>query len=293
MVDLAPLSQSDTAGVVAAVIGATPTGPVTAAVFTASDGNPFFTVEIAQSLLDSGGIRIEAGQALLSVDAPTLSLRSNSALLRRLFGGTPADLELAKVMAVFGRFPLRHLPLVSRLAGQSVDDLRGSFDRLVKAGVLVSSAGGHEFSHAIVRAALYDDIGPAERRRIHAAIAADLAPEARAGIVLDVLELATHVAESAEPGDEDSARILVDAGTAAVATAPLVAAGHYRRAAALLPVGSPLRTDALARQARGTPHRIAAGRGGRSRPRGHVHRLGAAGDRRSRRQRPVPPGQRR
>ena len=111
-------------------------------------------------------------------------------------------------------------------------------------------SGGYEFTHSILRDRLYDDIGPAERRRIHAAIAADLAVERGGGGVLDVLELATHVAASAEPGDVGAAEVLLEAGRTVGATAPLVSADYHRRALELLPLDAPRRAEAQAGRAR-------------------------------------------
>ncbi|HET6664187.1 MAG TPA: AAA family ATPase, partial [Acidimicrobiales bacterium] len=250
VVDLEPLDRHEVQALVAAVLGATPDDALTDAVHGASKGNPFFARELALSYAEAGAAAVADGRARLVPGAPAASLRPGAALLRRVVGGPSADAELAKVLAVFGRFPLHHLGLVQRILDRSPAEVEEAFDRLVKAGLLVASGGGHEFSHPIVRATLYDDIGPAERRRIHAAIAAELATERRAGVVLDVLELATHVAASAEPGDAAAAEILLEAGKAVATVAPLVAAGHLRRAAELLPAGSAARAEALARESR-------------------------------------------
>ena len=226
VVDLEPLDRHETQAVIAAALGATPTDALADAVFAASRGNPFFASEVVQSFVDGGGVVVDGGRAHLVADAPAIQLRPSTALLRRVFAGTSIDVELAKVMAVFGRFTLRHLGLVERMTGQPDDEVIRAFDRLVKAGVLAASTGGgYEFSHAIVRATLYDDIGPAERRRLHAAIAAELAAEQRAGTARALVALATHGAESAEPGAVAAADTLLEAGRAVVATAPLVAAG--------------------------------------------------------------------
>jgi len=250
VLDLEPLGRADVGSLVAAVIGAPPDDELASAVTGASRGNPFFACEIAQSFVDAGAVAVADGTAGLVPGAPTTRLPGSTALLRRLALGTGVDVELAKVVATFGRFSLRHLGLAERLTGLTPEGVAQSFDRLVKAGLLVPAAGSYEFSHAILRDRLYDDIGPAERRRIHAAIAADLAAERRSGIVLDVLELATHVAASAEPGDAAAAEVLLDVARSVGASAPLVAADYYRRALALLPAGSPRRADALAGQAR-------------------------------------------
>ncbi len=251
VVDLEPLDRQETRTLVAAVIGAEPDDQLTDAVVEASRGNPFFVCEVAQSLVDGRAIAADGRRASLVADALAVGLRPSTALLRRLFVGAASDVELAKVMAVFGRFSLRHLGLAERLTGMPSDAVTRSFDRLVKAGLLAHAAdGGYEFTHSIVRTTLYDDIGPAERRRIHAAIATELAAERRAGMVLDILDLATHVAASARPGDTAAAEVLLDAGRAIGSTAPLVSADYHRRALGLLPVDSPQRPEAMALQAR-------------------------------------------
>ncbi|HEX8804432.1 MAG TPA: AAA family ATPase, partial [Acidimicrobiales bacterium] len=233
VLDLEPLDGADVALLVSAVIDATPDEELTGAVADASRGNPFFASEVARSLVDARAISMRDGRAGLVPGASAAPLPGSTALLRRLVLGTAADAELAKVVAVFGRFSLRHLGLAERLTGLSGDGVVGSFDRLVNAGLLVPAAGGgYEFAHAILRARLYDDIGPAERRRIHAAIAADLGAERRAGIGLDILELATHVAASAEPGDDAAVDVLLEAARTVGASAPLVAADYHRRALA-------------------------------------------------------------
>jgi DNA-binding CsgD family transcriptional regulator len=250
VIDLEPLGRADIRALAAAVIGAELDEALTDAVVAASRGNPFFAGEVAQSLVDGGAAAVADGRARLVPGAPAAQLPRSTALLRRLVLGTAADVELAKVMAVFGRFGLDHLGLAERLTGLSADGVAESFDRLVTSGLLAHTAGGYGFTHSILRDRLYDDIGPAERRRIHAAIAADLARERGAGRVLDVLELATHVAASAEPGDAAAAGVLLEAGRTVGPTAPLVSADYHRRALELLPADSPRRPEAQAGRAR-------------------------------------------
>ena len=251
VVDLEPLDRADTRALAASVIGAELDDGLTDAVVGASRGNPFFAGEVAQALVDGGAVAVADGRARLVPGAPAAQLPRSTVLLRRLVLGTAADLELAKVMAVFGRFSLHHLGLAGRLTGLSADGVAESFDRLVASGLLAHAAGGgYEFTHSILRDRLYDDIGPAERRRIHAAIAADLAVERGGGRVLDVLELATHVAASAEPGDAAAAEVLLEAGRTVGASAPLVSADYHRRALELLPVDTPRRAEAQAGRAR-------------------------------------------
>lgn len=250
VIDLEPLGRADTRALAAAVIGADLDEALTDAVVEASRGNPYFAGEVAQSLVDGGAAAVADGRARLVPGAPAAHLPRSTSVLRRLVLGTAADVEVAKVIAVFGRFSLDHLGLVERLTGLSAGGVAESFDRLVTSGLLALTGGGYGFTHPILRDRLYDDIGPAERRRLHAAIAADLAQERRAGRTLDVLELATHVAASAEPGDAAAAGVLLEAGRTVGPTAPLVSADYHRRALDLLPADSPRRAEAQAGRAR-------------------------------------------
>jgi predicted ATPase len=249
--DLAPLNREDVGALAGAALGAEPDARVVDAAFERSAGNPFFARESLRALSDAGALRVEGGRAHLLADVAVDARGPNAALLDRVFGSSEHTLALAKIVAAFGRFSLRHLPLAARLVEQDEAIVTEVFDQLVREHVLARDAdGAYEFAHAIVRDAVYGEIGPAERRRLHGAIARELAAERRAGTMLDTAELATHVAESADPGDEWAVEVLLEAGRTVSATAPLVAAEHYRRAVALMPAGSPRRAATLALLAR-------------------------------------------
>jgi DNA-binding CsgD family transcriptional regulator len=249
--DLAPLDRDAVGALAGATLGAEPDARVVDAAFERSAGNPFFTRESLRALSDAGALRVEGGRAHLLADVAVDARGPNAALLDRVFGSGAQTLALAKIVAAFGRFSLRHLPLAARLVEQDEAVVTDTFDRLVREHVLMRDPdGAYEFAHAIVRDAVYGEIGPAERRRLHGAIARELAAERRAGTMLDTAELATHVAESADPGDEWAVEVLLEAARTVSATAPLVAAQHYRRAVALMPAGSPRRAATLALLAR-------------------------------------------
>ena len=251
VIDLRPLDRHDVHALVSASLDAVPDARLVDAALAASNGNPFFAYEGVRALEHAGSVVVEDGRARLVPDAPGLGQGPNAALVSRVFGTDQEARELAKVLSAFGRFPLRHLPLAARLVGEDEAAVTAAFDRLVSERVVVRDEdGAYTFAHGIVRDAVYEDVGPAERRRLHAAIAAELSSERRTGAPLNAAALATHVAESADPGDEEAIDILLGAARAVSTTAPLVAAEHYARAIALLPAGSPRRADALALRAR-------------------------------------------
>ncbi len=250
IVDLGPLDRDAVQALVAATLGAAPDRGLVDAALAGSGGNPWFARETVRALQDRDAIVLERGRATLVSESRLDGAAANTALLARVFGRGGEAVEVAKVVAAFGRFALRHLPLAATLTGRSTADVTAAFDRLVGEHLLVRGEAGYEFAHAIVRDALYEDIGPGERRALHAAIAQQLAKDRRSGAMLDIAELATHVAESADPGDEWAIEVLLEAARTVNVTAPLVAAGYFDRAIALLPPGSPRQASAQALQAR-------------------------------------------
>jgi DNA-binding CsgD family transcriptional regulator len=250
VIELGPLTRDEIGALVRTDLDAVPSDAVIEAVSTGSGGNPFLAHELVRSLLARGVLAVDAGRAQLATGVPRPGAGPD--VVERMFGATDDDaLAVAKVVAAFGRFALRHLPLAARLVSLPDADAIGAFDRLVGERILVLDEGGnYAFAHAIIRDALYESLGPAERRRLHAAIAEQLAVERRAGVLLDVAQLATHVAQSADPGDESSIEVLLEAARAVEATAPLVAADYYDHAVTLIPRDSPRRAATIALHAR-------------------------------------------
>jgi DNA-binding CsgD family transcriptional regulator len=250
IIEIGPLSRDEIGLLVRADVDAAPGEPVVEAVYTGSAGNPFLAHELVRSLTARGLLAVEAGRVQLATGAA--SAAADPDIVARMFGAVGDEaLALARVVAAFGRFSLDHLSLAARLISLPEDQAGAAFDRLVAARILVrGDDGGYAFTHGIMRDALYEGLGPAERRRLHGAIAGQLALERRAGVLLDVAQLANHVAQSADPGDEAAIEVLLEAARAVEATAPLVAAGYYRRAVELLPVDSPRRAPTMALHAR-------------------------------------------
>ncbi len=246
VVDLAPLDVPDVQALIAATLGGAPDERLTATVYSRSRGNPLFVRETLLSLQGAGAVTLAEGRWRLGRDLPVAPVSRRAALLARVFQQDRDARELARVLSVFRRARLDDLALVCDLAGLPADSVHEVFDRLVEGGVLTADAHGwYEFAHPLIAECLYDDVGPADRRRLHGRVAQHVAavrgPEA-------VLELAGHVAEAASPGDTDAVAVLVRASERAAAHAPLAAARWLQRALELLPDGAPETADLLARQ---------------------------------------------
>jgi DNA-binding NarL/FixJ family response regulator/tetratricopeptide (TPR) repeat protein len=116
--------------------------------------------------------------------------------------------------------------------------------------VLRADGDGFTFTHPIVRSTWAADPGPAERRRIHRALAARLLAVRRAGGAVDLAELAAHIAASADPGDREAIDVLAEAARSMAVSAPVFATRLFATAADLLAPDDPQRATLRAAQAR-------------------------------------------
>ena len=247
--NLGPLGHEEVHEVLGEVFGGEVTRDIAELVHRRSGGNPLFVLEMARSVSDL---------ELLPQDLPEivhtkgeLHLTRHTAVLQRLFPLSPKCRRVAQAIAVLDRVTLDDLPLIADVIKTDQAAVAAAFDDLERRGIVVSDAG-HSWAlfHPFVGDALYDDIGPAERRRIHGLVAEHLESRRTRGEPVDLNRLAWHAAESATVGDERAARILHDAADAIRTTGPVSAADLCQRALALLPEPSPLRTELLSLRVR-------------------------------------------
>jgi DNA-binding NarL/FixJ family response regulator len=253
-VELGTPPPAELGRMIAPLLGGAPDDGLVAEVHDRADGNPFFAVEVARSLAEARLVVVEGERARLTVEPGTVHLTRRDAVLRRVMPLTSDARAVARTLAVLRTVRLDRLDLVAEVSDRSPVAIATAFDDLVRANVVVHDAGRHRFAHDIVADALYDDIGPAECRRLHRAVAERLLAERDPA---DLLELAWHVSESAVPGDKVAVAVLTDAAGLALARAPEAAAGFCAKALALLPDGADeragllsLRCRALARASR-------------------------------------------
>jgi DNA-binding CsgD family transcriptional regulator len=242
--DLGTLPPAELAGVIEPVLGAAPDEDLAAEVHRRADGNPFFAAEIARSLVESQLVALDAGQARLT---GTVRLTRRNAVLRRVLPLADEARAVARVLAVLRVVDLARIELIAEVTGLPGAAVAAAFDDLVRAQVVTEAAPGYRFSHDLVAEALYDEIGPAERRRLHGQVADRLLADRDR---VDILELAWHVAQSAAPGDPVAVGVLAEAAHRALSGAPEAAAGYCARALALLPPDAPDRAGLLALRCR-------------------------------------------
>ncbi|WP_367137354.1 AAA family ATPase [Saccharothrix sp. HUAS TT1] len=254
-VGLAPLAGGDVARIVEAVLGAPVDDGLAHEVCRRADGNPFFAVEIARSLRELDLVAVDGDRARLTVSPSAIRLTRREAVLRRV---APLDRDtraVARAVSIFRRVRLDRIGLLARVSSLPEEAVADAFDRLLRAQVVTRDEDrGYRFSHALVGEALYQEIGPAQRRHLHSLISARLLDDRERGLAVDELELAWHLAESAPPGDLRAVRVMAQAAEANRTTAPETAAALCARALELLPVASPERAGLLASQCRALAH---------------------------------------
>jgi DNA-binding CsgD family transcriptional regulator len=216
---LAGLARAEMREQIAGILGAPPPAELFEAIFTRSEGNPFFAEELVAVAGDGSADRL----------TPTL----RDMLLARIAGLDPGAQAVVRAAAAGGREV--HHRLLEAAAGLGEPDLTEALRAAVGHQVLVARRDGFAFRHALLREVAYGELLPGERERLHAAFAAALEarPDVAGGTTATVAaELAHHWLRA---GDEPRAlAAAVRAGAEAERVGALAeAAGHDTRALAL------------------------------------------------------------
>jgi class 3 adenylate cyclase/tetratricopeptide (TPR) repeat protein len=218
-VDLEPFSRDELAELLAGLLGQPPSADLADQVYERSGGNAFLAEEL-----------IAAGERGVLVPATVRSLA-----VARVAGLTAPALSLLRLAAVAG-VRVGHGLLAA--AGDLGDDvLLAAARELADNHLLVAdrSGDGYTFRHALTREAVYDDLLPGERQRLHRALARALSDEPALGppapwAVAEAVAEHWFAAGELEPALAAS----VAAGNAAVEVVALPGAlAHYERALAL------------------------------------------------------------
>jgi class 3 adenylate cyclase/predicted ATPase len=192
-IPLAPLSNEETARMIAGVAGDVPLPAAVVRELTAkSDGIPLFVEELTRDALESGPQGAGAPAAIPA------SLQDS--LLGRLDRLGPAK-ELAQLAAVIGRE--FSFDLIEAVAGRERAQIEASLARLVTAGLLQRIGGGdsrvYAFRHALLCDTACQSLLRSRRQQIHRRVAETL--EKRFGDVVETQPevVARHYEEAGEP----------------------------------------------------------------------------------------------
>jgi class 3 adenylate cyclase/tetratricopeptide (TPR) repeat protein len=172
LVPLSPLSDEDTAELVAARLGNVrlPEG-VETAVLARAEGNPLYAEEYARMLVDRGILGSEGGRLDRPGDLP-LPESVQGLIAARLDGLPVEEKQLLQDAAVFGRiFSLEALASMSGLPRYVLDERLGTLERkqfIRREQVLASpTASMYGFHHVLVRDVAYAQIPRSRRAERH------------------------------------------------------------------------------------------------------------------------------
>ena len=220
-----PLSESAVAGLTTEQLGSEAAEEFCRACHAATGGNPLFLRELLTALRAAAVVPSAAAASEVQAVGPAAVSRF---VLHRLATLGPEASELARAVAVLGDDS--ELRLAAHVSGLSPDDARTATDDLVRADIFARGAR-LGFVHPIVRAALYEDLGPGEREARHAAAADALVEE---GATPE--RVTAHLLLTGPTGDGRRVEILRAAAVSAARRgAPRVAAVRLRRALAERP----------------------------------------------------------
>jgi DNA-binding CsgD family transcriptional regulator len=236
---LGPLDQSGVAQMAADVLGAEPDSELLK-MAERPGGSPFLLVELLSGLREEGLVRVEAGRAELV--EWRLPHRVSESMRLRLERMSDSARQVATVAAALGRrFSLDD---VAAMLNLSPSELLTPVDELIHADLLAESDSRLMFGHDLTLEAVRASIPVSVRRSLDRQAASVLL--ARGALPVEV---ATQLAESAEPGDEVAVTTLLRAAEALGTTDPGEAADLSQRALELAPRRHALRGPLVAQTA--------------------------------------------
>jgi hypothetical protein len=171
---LAPLGRADLIALVSGAAGRDVDEALVDAVEHATEGNPLFVNELLRLLLVRGD---------LTATKPSAGPLPIPDTVKEVIGRRVARLEettravLADASVIGRDFAEAAVTAVTGLAGEAIERQLADAER---AGLLVpAGTGSWRFSHVLVREALYRDLEPGRRARVHLAVADTLEGSAR------------------------------------------------------------------------------------------------------------------
>ncbi|HKP57501.1 MAG TPA: AAA family ATPase [Polyangiales bacterium] len=161
---VAYLTQQDISSYIASVTQqGEPASELSAAVLTATAGNPLFVQETVRSLVSQSG---PAGLSKLTASAIQPSKLARDVLRVPLLALDPQARALLSTASVLGE--VFELTLLTQVAELDIDSLLDRLDAALARGfVLAEAPNRYRFQHALVRTILYDDVKPTERVATH------------------------------------------------------------------------------------------------------------------------------
>jgi DNA-binding NarL/FixJ family response regulator len=205
---LGGLSLAETGRFIASATGQAPPADLLARVHGQTEGNPLFVAEMVRFLVQEGVLGPDGGAGARGTRRASNRIPEGirEAIGTRLNRLSAACNALLANAAVIGRrFSAR---ILERLPDDPGEDARSAaLDEAVAAKVIESQAepGEYQFSHALIRETLYDEIPATRRSRLHLRIGAVLEALHRDDPAAVLSALAHHYCAALPGGDATKA----------------------------------------------------------------------------------------
>jgi class 3 adenylate cyclase len=173
---LAPLGREAIAGVLADMLGSDPSlASLTDLIFVRAAGNPFFTEEVAHTLIESGALSGTRGDYRLATPIERLELPATvqALLAARIDRLAEREKRLLQTAAVIGKDFSE--PLLAELSGLAADDLRAALAGLQRSEFIQEKTlypvAEYTFRHPLTQEVALTGQLKERRRRTHRAVA--------------------------------------------------------------------------------------------------------------------------
>ena len=243
-IHLAGLSQEAIGKLAASMCGTALPDSVIGTICQRTDGNPLFATELIKVLLDES-----PGNTITTV-LSKIPAGVRETIARRLTRLSTRCNTLLGIAAVYGRqFTAQEL---AAAAEESVSEIITGLEPAMQAGIVDPGddvAGNYQFTHALIRETIYEELPALDRLRIHARAADALVSvySGRLDPVLDRIALHYHAASALGSPDNAVLFALRAADKAVRMGAHEDALGHYDRAIETLERRSLMLDERLAR----------------------------------------------
>ncbi len=199
-VHLAGLSQSAIGEVARRLCAVSLSPSAIKEIYQKTDGNPLFTIELIKVLIDEGaGTEISAMPARIPAGV-------RETIGRRLARLSDRCNELLGVAAVHGRqFNARE---IAASLGEDVQGVLAGLEPALQAGIVQLNGGdwaSYQFTHALIRETIYEDLSTADRWRLHGSAADALVSVHSSHLDHALTRIAYHYHEAAGLGTTDNA----------------------------------------------------------------------------------------
>jgi len=196
-IPLAPLGDSDTATLLAELIGAEPSvGELAPMIAERAAGNPFFAEEMVRELVQRGALAGERGRYVCRVDVAEVAVPATvqaaiEARIDRLT--TPAKRTLNAASVIGARFEAQMLSALG---------IDAAFDELLGAELIddvgFNASADYAFRHPLIRAVAYESQLKSDRAQWHRRLAAALQERAAGSLEENAALIAGHLAAAGE-----------------------------------------------------------------------------------------------